>query len=78
MKCKKSFIDFRYWELETSDIIKPNEPKNALPSDCRFRTDLIALLENNYNLAETEKLRLEVIQRADRALRQKFNKKAGH
>ena len=46
----------------------------SLPSDCRFRTDLIALAQGDVAKADEEKVRLEVIQRADRALRQK-NKK---
>ncbi len=54
--------------------MKAVDAKICLPSDCRFRTDLIALADRNTTLAEHEKLRLEVLQRADRALRQKFNK----
>lgn len=55
-------------------MIKANDTKESLPSDCRFRSDLIALASGNLQLAEQEKLRLEVLQRADRALRQKYNK----
>jgi hypothetical protein len=73
MKCKY-FLTFRVWELETTDVIRPNDYKICLPSDCKYRTDLIALAERNFTKAEEEKLRLEVIQRADRARRQKFNK----
>ena len=57
--------------MEASDVIKPTEPIKCLPSDCRYRTDLAALAENDLPKAESEKLRLEVLQRADRALRQK-------
>ena len=46
----------------------------CLPSDCRFREDMIALAQKNIELADKEKVRLEVIQRSDRALRQKFKK----
>ncbi len=42
-----------------------------MPSDCRYRTDTIYLAEGDLKKAEDEKIRLEVIQRADRALRQK-------
>jgi hypothetical protein len=59
-------------------MIKTFEPQKALPSDCRFRTDLIALADKNMPLAEEEKLRLEVLQRSDRALRNKFNKNNKH
>jgi hypothetical protein len=68
---------FRLWDLETVDIIKPCEPRECLPSDCRYRTDLIALADRNIPLADSEKVRLEVIQRADRTLRQK-NSKSHH
>jgi hypothetical protein len=64
----------RYWEVETCDIIKYNPGKMVLPSDVRYRSDLIALSQRDISKAEDEKLRLEVLQRADRALRQKFNK----
>jgi hypothetical protein len=43
--------------------------RDCLPSDCRYRTDINALIDGNLELADTEKVRLEVIQRADRALR---------
>jgi hypothetical protein len=46
-----------------------------LLSDCRYRSDMVALADGNIPLAETEKVRLEVIQRADRALRQKMKPK---
>ena len=68
------YILIRYWELETTDIYKPVSFEKSLPSDCRFRTDLIALAQGDIPKADEEKARLEVIQRADRALRQK-NKK---
>jgi hypothetical protein len=50
------------------------DSKECLPSDCRYRTDMIALEQGNIPLAESEKVRLEVIQRADRSLRQKMKK----
>jgi hypothetical protein len=50
------------------------DSKECLPSDCRYRTDMIALANADIALAEKEKVRLEVIQRADRTLRQKFKK----
>ncbi len=51
------------------------EPKKCLPSDCRYREDMNALAQGNIELADKEKVRLEVIQRADRSLRQKISKK---
>ena len=56
-------------------MIKAFEPNTCLPSDCRYRTDLMAVADRNMPLAEDEKLRLEVLQRSDRALRQKYNKR---
>ncbi|CEP02333.1 unnamed protein product (mitochondrion) [Plasmodiophora brassicae] len=42
---------------------------DPLPSDSRFRADLVALAEGNFDLAQTKKVELEDAQRADRALR---------
>ena len=55
-------------------MIKASETNTCLPSDCRYRTDLMAVADRNMPLAEDEKLRLEVLQRSDRALRQRYNK----
>ena len=41
----------RYWELERTDMLKSVGCKNVLPSDCRFREDLIALADRNLPLA---------------------------
>jgi hypothetical protein len=60
--------------LENCDIIRPCENDKCLPSDCRYREDMIALAQGNIELADMEKVRLEVIQRSDRAERQKFKK----
>lgn len=49
----------------------------TLPSDCTLRSDLVALRDKNEKLAQTEKTRLEEIQRNDRKLRLKF-KKSNH
>jgi hypothetical protein len=54
------------------------ESKICSPSDCRFREDINALAEKNIELADKEKVRLEVIQRSDRALRQKMTKNLNH
>jgi len=51
------------------------EPLKCLPSDCRFREDILALADGDIELADKEKVRLEVIQRSDRAFRQKMTKK---
>ena len=88
------YVEFngkRYWDLEKIDpatLIKINEP---LPSDCRFREDLLFLAKKDltraqeyfffkkkiyilvflkFNSKKSHKIRLEVLQRADRKLRQ--------
>jgi hypothetical protein len=45
--------------------------ENPLPSDCRFREDLIWLAHKNEELAQHWKIKLEEQQRFDRALRKK-------
>ena len=40
-----------------------------LPSDCTVREDLIALSSGDYGIAQEAKVKLEVLQRADRAQR---------
>lgn len=37
----------RYWELDTTDIVKPVPVDKCLPSDCRYRTDSIAFGNND-------------------------------
>jgi len=46
---------------------------NPLPSDCRFREDLIWLFRKNEDLAQLWKVKLEEQQRHERALRKKVN-----
>lgn len=49
---------------------------NPLPSDCRFRTDLIALLNKDWVKAQEQKDVLENIQRNDRKLRKNAEKES--
>jgi len=52
-----------------------DELRKVLPqTDCRFRQDQRALEDQDYDLAESEKKRLEVKQREARKLREKENK----
>jgi hypothetical protein len=37
----------RYWDLEKIDPAYANKVDLPLPSDCRYRTDLIELANNN-------------------------------
>lgn len=59
----------KYWDLETSDIVLPMRVDKALPSDCRYREDAVALAEGDMELSQSEKERLEVLQRHDKKLR---------
>lgn len=70
------FDNKKYWELVTSDIILPMrcDDSKALPSDCRFRDDAVALATGDMELAQKEKERLEVFQRNDRKLRNEGRK----
>lgn len=49
----------------------------VLPSDCRFREDLIELIKGNEDAAQKWKEVLEEIQRFDRKLRLKASDKKG-
>jgi len=69
-------------EVWNIDKIKPHryQPSgDPLPSDCRFREDLIWLKYGDYKNAEDWKLRLEEQQRWYRKLkREKSQKKTSH
>eukprot|EP01006_Ploeotia_vitrea_P047236 TRINITY_DN67105_c1_g7_i1.p1 TRINITY_DN67105_c1_g7~~TRINITY_DN67105_c1_g7_i1.p1 ORF type:complete len:484 (-),score=266.68 TRINITY_DN67105_c1_g7_i1:106-1557(-) len=71
-----SFDGKSYWKMGEWAIHEPVEPSaNVLPSDCRFREDLIALKAGDENLSQSEKQRLEDIQRRDRRLRQQHQER---
>lgn len=78
---KNLFIDGKkYWDIAEDHPkrqlpIIENEDGQVLPSDWRYREDLIWLKYGYQTLAQQWKIRLEVQQRHDRALRQKNNKK---
>lgn len=60
----------RMWSVETTlpHVIFPSD--DPLPSDCRFREDLVALAEKDIPTARESKLMLEERQRYDAKLRQ--------
>ena len=58
-----------YWNIETYRPWSFIPPEEILPSDSSLRTDLRKLAENDEEAAQTEKERLEVLQRHDRTLR---------
>lgn len=74
-----SFDGVRLWELGktapggVTAAPRPSPVPDPLPSDSRFRTDLITLRTGDLVEAQKEKNRLEELQRADRRLRQEKN-----
>lgn len=60
-----------YWNRDTHAPIKWVPAENALPSDNRYREDLIWLKRGNLEYAEEWKLKLEEQQRNDRKIRNK-------
>jgi len=69
--------DEELWNIEKFRPTRYSPLGNPLPSDCRFREDLIWLKYGDYKNAEDWKLRLEEQQRYDRKLRQEKGK-GGH
>lgn len=65
---------WEYTKYRPQRVVYVNNP---LPSDCRFRTDLIALLNHDYVKAQEQKDELENTQRNDRMLRKNAMKKKG-
>jgi len=57
------------WNMETYRPWTLTEPEEMLPSDSSLRTDLKKLAEEDEEAAQTEKEKLEVLQRHDRSLR---------
>jgi len=67
-----SFDDRCYWKNGTCAHFRPIRPEIALPSDCRYREDLIYLLEGNLEESQKWKRELENHQRYDRKLRSRL------
>jgi len=63
------------WEYSKYRPLKLKYINNPLPSDSRFRTDLIALLNHDNMKAQEEKDILEDQQRSDKKMRKSANKK---
>ena len=64
----------KYWTIK-QNVITPHLPvSNPLPSDARYREDLVWVWKDNYDIAQKWKLALENIQRKDAALRKKKKK----
>lgn len=67
--------DTEYWNIDTCKPYRIQFPKVALPSDARFREDLIWLHNKDEDIAQEWKSLLEVQQRTDRKNRQTAEKK---
>eukprot|EP00005_Dracoamoeba_jomungandri_P002071 CAMPEP_0174252632 /NCGR_PEP_ID=MMETSP0439-20130205/2020_1 /TAXON_ID=0 /ORGANISM="Stereomyxa ramosa, Strain Chinc5" /LENGTH=390 /DNA_ID=CAMNT_0015333195 /DNA_START=14 /DNA_END=1186 /DNA_ORIENTATION=+ len=59
----------RYWDLYKTEIHLLRPVKTSLPSDCRNRSDLIALAREDFDGAVSNKLHLEQKQRKEARLR---------
>jgi len=65
-----NFDGVRYWDFRNKQVHTPvQQVTDYLPSDSRHRTDSIFLQTKSMEEAQTEKERLENIQRDDRTLR---------
>lgn len=59
----------RYWSIGESHPTSWQPDPTALPSDCRFREDLVALRAGDVKQSQVMKEQLEVRQRQDAKLR---------
>lgn len=65
----------RYWDFRETFPISCIELEDNLPSSSTKRMDIIYLDQLKIDQAQEEKEKLEQIQRNDRKLREKYNKK---
>jgi len=66
------FVDWdgkRYWDINKHKPEIPTESPNPLPSDSRFRGDVIELTKGQMDAAQRAKEQIEEAQRRDRRLR---------
>jgi len=71
------FDNKTYWNIDEVELPALNFKKDPLPTDWRYREDLIWLRRGDIKIAQEWKLRLEIEQRRDRGVREKYkpNKK---
>ena len=69
------FNEVRYWDIRENFPIQLIELDNGLPSSSIYRQDRVSLEENKLKEAQENKEKLENLQRNDRKLREKYNKK---
>jgi len=67
-----------YWSFN-QDVkkFKPQPVEKPLPSDCRFREDLVFLSQKDIEKASEWKVRLEEKQRAEARLRKEYSDRSG-
>lgn len=58
-----------YWNVKDCEVFRPIPHPAPLPSDCKFRADLLALAAGDLDLAQAKKEELENLQRAEAKLR---------
>jgi len=63
-----------FWTIDDKAIEWQVPAEGLLPSDSSIRGDLIEICKGEMEIAEEEKVKLEVAQRADKALRIKAEK----
>lgn len=74
-ECKGSWLEEMkigketFWKIDQFRAYKLEYVNNPLPSDCRFRIDLIALLNGDLKVGQENKDELENLQRDDRKMR---------
>ena len=64
------FDDKEYWSIFDEKREWIQDGLNLLPSDSMKREDLNAVINNDYDLAQKEKERLEELQRSDQKKRE--------
>lgn len=66
------FDNKEIWNINKNPPTRPIATKNPIPSDSRYREDLIWLKYGNLDLSEYWKFELEKRQRDDKKLRQTY------
>lgn len=66
-----------YFSFDKTRAMRHTPVDHPIPSDCRYREDIVWVKREEKVQAEIWKLKLEAIQRFDRGLRADGHKKAG-
>ena len=69
------FDDVKYWEFDKVKPYQLYQGYRCLPSDSCFRKDMLHWMQNKFEEGQKAKQDLEEIQRNDRKLRKKYQKK---